>query len=90
LVIDLLFRKLHRHQYDDCTNMESIVVASGLDWTVVRPTTLTDGKGGRKLVTSESSREFRWSIARSDVARFLIEAIGDRTTIGKRLQLGNA
>jgi len=90
LVIDLLFKKLNRHQYDDCTKMESIVAESGLDWTIVRPTMLSDGKGGRKLVTSERSREACWSIARTDVARFLVDTIADRLTIHKRLQLGNA
>jgi nucleoside-diphosphate-sugar epimerase len=54
---------------------------SGLDWTIVRPGSLTDSPGtGRVTVTTDMS--VRGDVPREDVARVLAAALGDPGTIG--------
>ena len=58
------------------------VADSGLDWTIVRPGSLTDDRGtGRVLVTEDMS--VRGGVPREDVARVLAAVIGEPGTIGK-------
>lgn len=69
--------------YADKSVQEKIVQRSGLDWTIVRPTILTNGpaKGKYKvLVDPESWRN--GFISRADVAEFLVE----RALDGKNLR----
>jgi uncharacterized protein YbjT (DUF2867 family) len=55
---------------------------SGLDWTIVRPGSLTDAPGtGRVQVTEDMSA--RGDIPREDVARVLAASLGNDGTIGK-------
>jgi uncharacterized protein YbjT (DUF2867 family) len=55
---------------------------SGLDWTIVRPGSLTDAPGtGRVHVTEDMSA--RGDIPREDVARVLAASLGNDGTIGK-------
>jgi uncharacterized protein YbjT (DUF2867 family) len=58
------------------------VADSGLDWTIVRPGSLTDG-AGTGLVTVTTDMGARGPVPRRDVARVLAAALGDPTTIGK-------
>jgi uncharacterized protein YbjT (DUF2867 family) len=58
------------------------VADSELDWTIVRPGSLTDGPGtGQVTVTTDMS--VRGHVAREDVARVLAASLGDPGTIGK-------
>jgi uncharacterized protein YbjT (DUF2867 family) len=58
------------------------LVESGLDWTIVRPGSLTDAPGtGRVLVTTDMS--VRGDVPREDVARVLAAVLGNPATIGK-------
>jgi uncharacterized protein YbjT (DUF2867 family) len=57
------------------------VAASGLDWTIVRPGSLTDDPGtGRLDVSTELGR--RGPVPRDDVALVLLETLLARSTIG--------
>jgi putative NADH-flavin reductase len=66
---------LEEHERQEKTLMES-----GLDWTIARPTGLTnDAKtAGYKIGSSGRGR-----ISRADVADFILKALGDSTYIGK-------
>jgi uncharacterized protein YbjT (DUF2867 family) len=55
---------------------------SGLDWTIVRPGSLTDDPG-TGLVTLTEDMSVRGSVPREDVARVLAATLGHDGTIGK-------
>jgi uncharacterized protein YbjT (DUF2867 family) len=61
---------------------DEAVAASGLDWTIVRPGSLTDDPG-TGLVTVTTDMSTRGEVPREDVARVLAAALGDPSTIGK-------
>jgi uncharacterized protein YbjT (DUF2867 family) len=58
------------------------VAESGLDWTIVRPGSLTDDPG-TGLVTATDDQSARGAVPREDVARVLAAVLGDPSTIGK-------
>ena len=63
---------------DDKTVMEDELRASGLDWVIVRPTLLTSGK--RQGVRAAADGSIRsGSIARADVADFVLAQLGSDT-----------
>lgn len=66
---------------------EAAVRASGLEWTIVRPTGLTSGAPSGRWRTAETRGDarLRGSIARRDLAAFLLEILADRSTIGRAI-----
>ena len=62
------------------------IAASGLDWTILEPGTLTEGKLTGKVTASLEALPEK-SISRADVAAVAIAALGEKKTIGKALQL---
>lgn len=89
LVIGLLFRRGAPHAYADVNAMEDRVRASGLDWTLVRPTTLTDGpRTGRAVPATDSRRGVRVAVSRADVAAFLLDQLDDPTYSRAVVELG--
>jgi putative NADH-flavin reductase len=68
--------------YDDKSVQESLIVESGLDWTVARPGVLTDGaRTGRYKVLAETAQWRNGIISRADVADFLVRQIEDKTYV---------
>ena len=71
----------------DCRELEQVVTGSGLDWTIVRATRLTNGP-----LTNRSHAEInrlpggRGSVTRPDVANFMLETVEQnahgRTVVG--------
>ncbi|HKT59735.1 MAG TPA: SDR family oxidoreductase [Gemmatimonadales bacterium] len=84
LLSRLFARLLLRDLYADKKAGEEVLRRSALDWTIVYPTTLTNGPGtgryrvGERLVLSGLPR-----ISRADLAAFLLTQIEDRRYIGK-------
>ena len=65
--------------YADKGIQEDIVKRSGLDWTIVRPTILTNGpEQGNFQVLSAPESWRNGLISRADVAKFLVERALDR------------
>lgn len=71
----LTLQWLLRHKYDDMARMEGVIKQSGLQWTIVRPTRLTNGPltqvyraDASGLVSQGTS-----SISRPDVADFCLQ-----------------
>jgi nucleoside-diphosphate-sugar epimerase len=58
------------------------VAESELDWTIVRPGSLTDEPGTGR-VTLSTDMSLRGAVPRQDVARVLAASLGDPNTIGK-------
>lgn len=59
---------------------------SGLDYTIVEPGELTDGKGTGKVTISEAAID-EGSIDRADVAAVIVELLATKKSIGKAFQL---
>ena len=90
LMARLVFRTLLRGIYADKFVGDQLIRSSGLDWTIVQPSQMTDGpltrmyRSGERLTMSGVPR-----ISRADVAHFLLTAAGDRAAIGKTLLVSN-
>jgi len=69
--------------YADKTRQEALIRESGLDWTLVRPTILTNGRmTGRYRVLVDPSEWRSGMISRADVGHYLVRTLGDPATIG--------
>lgn len=69
-----------KHIFVDKVAQEQIIRASELQWTIVRPAALTNGKArGHYRTASEQEHEFRGKrIARADVADFMLLQLQDK------------
>jgi putative NADH-flavin reductase len=75
IVVDILLR----YAIADHERQESVVRASGLDWTIVRPGQLTDGPrtGVYQHGFPEGFRGIKTRISRTDVAEFMLKQVSD-------------
>jgi putative NADH-flavin reductase len=74
----------------DATEMESFFQKSGLDWTMVRPPRLTNGRRrGRYRVREGHLPGFGFTISRADVAAFMIKTVEIRGFIQKVVGISN-
>ncbi len=84
----VMFPLLLKRVYDDKDVAEQIVRASGLEWTIVRPATLTNGPAtGRYQVLIEPDSWRAGTVSRADVADFLAKQVGDAAFLGKTPEL---
>jgi len=79
---------LLRGAYADKVLQEQAVRESGLDYTIVRPTHLTMAAGTGRYTARVGPGPVPSSIARADVARFILDALGTREYVGKTVSLG--
>lgn len=76
--------------YADHERQEKLLRQSDLDWTVVRPSGLTNSKKDRKIRESYSNKPRpSLMISRKSVAQFMIEAIERRDLSGKSPVISN-
>jgi uncharacterized protein YbjT (DUF2867 family) len=65
--------------YDDKDVMEQMIRASGLDWTIVRPGLLKDGKATGRARALTDPKDWRAGpVTRADVAAFLVREAFER------------
>jgi uncharacterized protein YbjT (DUF2867 family) len=77
---NLFFPLLLRNVYADKDRQEAIVKDSGLDWVLVRPSILNNKPGGRPVrALTDLSAFHGGSIARADVAKFVVDQVGGDT-----------
>lgn len=71
----------------DHEEQEAAVMASGLDWTIVRPSGLTDkpATGSWKALETSEPGTLRGTIPRADLAACMLEVLEDDATIGSAL-----
>jgi putative NADH-flavin reductase len=87
---NLVGRLFFPNMVADASEMESFFQKSGLDWTLVRPPRLTDGRRrGRFRVREGHLPGFGFMISRADVAAFMIKAAENRTFIQKVVGISN-
>lgn len=75
----------------DHDEQESAVAASGLDWTVVRPTPLTTkpAAGTWKALQVGETGTLGGSIPRADLAAYILDAVSDDWLVGKAVGVSN-
>ncbi len=84
-----VLQKILRNMYADLRKMEVIVEDSSLDWTLVRPPRLTDkAVTGRYRVSIGQPLSGGYSIARADVAHFMLTGIAEQSLFQKRVEIG--
>jgi uncharacterized protein YbjT (DUF2867 family) len=77
-VVKTILPRIFARPFADVREMERVVRASTLDWTLVRPTRLVDGPGrGEYRIRDRYPAPGLTKIARADVAQFMIGALTD-------------
>lgn len=84
-------RTFLRYVARDSAEMERVVRASGLDWTIVRPPRLTDGALTRAYGAADGRMPpaARSSISRADVADFLLDELERPAHVGQIVGLAS-
>jgi putative NADH-flavin reductase len=81
---------LLKTDYADKTRQEQILKQSEVEWTIVRPGFLTDDEAGLNYrVISNLNGVVAGSIARADVAHFMLAALEQGSHIGSTVLLSN-
>jgi len=75
-LVKIILPRIFAKPFADVREMERVVRASALDWTLVRPTRLVNAPGtGRYRVSDRYPPPGLTKIARADVAQFMIGAL---------------
>ncbi|MCU1451157.1 MAG: NADH-flavin reductase [Acidimicrobiales bacterium] len=78
-VLKPIGRRFLKHVFADFVEMEKVVRASGLDWTIVRPPRLTDKPfTGRYRTRRDLNMPRNLSVSRGDLAHLILAACADR------------
>ncbi len=87
----IMFGALLRPVFKDHELQETIVAASGLDWTIVRPGSFTDepAKGGYKEDFAPTERRLSLKIPRADIAAFLSRQLTEAKYFGRAVAISN-
>ena len=83
------FATLLKSSRDDHETQEAAIKESGLDWTIVRPSGLTDTPRTNAYDVGENILAKTSKIARSDVADLILKELGQNTLIGKAVTITN-
>ena len=90
IVAKPILRRLLRHTWADMRRMEDVVRASDLDWTILRPPMLTDGKRTGAYRTA-LDRNVRGGIrvSRADVADAILRCLADPALVHATVSIAN-
>jgi putative NADH-flavin reductase len=89
LLSKLVIRVLLKDIYPDKLIGENLVRNSDLEWTIVQPAGLTNGRLTRRYRAAEHLRHrMVATISRADLAHFLLSQLDDRTYVRRIAQLG--
>lgn len=87
----ILQRTFLRNVAKDSLEMEHVIVASGVAWTIVRPPRLTSGAlTGSYNVADARLPPGRGSISRADVARFMLDELAERAHVHRIVGMAGA
>ena len=79
----IMFGLILRKVFKDHEVQENLVRASGLDWTIVRPSAFTDDPLGYREDIQPGERKLTLKIARAEVAEFLSRQVADRLYLNR-------
>lgn len=85
--------QVFRGTYSKLAIMEREVSASGLDWTIVRPTRLMEGIGSGRIRLGRNGRDFTsgpFSVQRADLAMELLDSVESADDIGTAIAVTGA
>jgi uncharacterized protein YbjT (DUF2867 family) len=69
-----------KKRFEDRIRQEEVVIGSGLDYTIVRPTRLEDGpRTGEYSAGPDTRTKISSRVNRADVAEFILRQLGDST-----------
>ncbi|MBN2045364.1 MAG: SDR family oxidoreductase [Anaerolineales bacterium] len=85
----LFFATVLKSARDDHENQETAVKQSGLDWTIIRPSGLTDMPRTGVYQVGEKIRAGSSQIARADVADLILKELVGNALIGKAVTITN-
>lgn len=86
----VMFGTLLRAAYADHVRQERVVEASGLDWTIVRPSAFADHSPGPiRHGFGGSETGLRLKIGRADVAAFLLAQVEDGTYLRRAVSVSS-
>ncbi len=88
VLVKPLLRCFLRTGFADFARTDEEVRASGLDWTIMRPPRLTDGRRRAYRTAVDLNVRGGVTIARADLAHAVLEAIDDPATVGHCVSLG--
>jgi len=84
ILVAVMRRTLLRHVAQDATEMERVIAASNLDWTIVRPPRLTNGPlSGRYQSADGYLPGGGLIISRADVAHFILNTVEANSHLGQ-------
>jgi putative NADH-flavin reductase len=89
IVNKLFFATLLRNTRQDHEKQEVFVKESDLDWTIIRPSGLTDDPLTESYAIGENIRTKTSRIARADVAHAIIKELHDNTFIHRAVTITN-
>jgi putative NADH-flavin reductase len=90
LLARIFFRLALRHIYADKAIADDFIRRSSLDWTIVRPTMLTNGpRTGSYRAGEHLELHGMPKISRADVADFIVKELSDRQWIRKTVAISS-
>ncbi|MFD2768089.1 NAD(P)-dependent oxidoreductase [Micromonospora eburnea] len=87
-VVKPMLRRYLREGFADFARTEQAVRDSDLDWTIMRPPRLTDGKHRPYRTAIDRNVRGGITIARVDLAHAILAALNNPTTAGHTISLG--
>ncbi|MCP4140797.1 MAG: SDR family oxidoreductase [Chloroflexi bacterium] len=89
LINKFFYATLLKNTREDHEAQEAAVKASGLDWTIIRPSGLTDDPRTGIYDVGEDIPAKTSKIARADVADLILKELEEKALIGKALTITN-
>ncbi len=89
-LLKLFYALLLREQMADKEHQETLIKASGLDWTIVQPVALTDETSTDRWLASRTGGIGKQKISRGDVASFIVAELFEPAYIGATVSLSGA
>lgn len=84
-----LFMKWFQAVIDDKNRMEPMVMKSGLDWTIVRCTTVKERRSTGKVNATLDGKGLKFSISAADMAVFMVSQLTDRRFLKQTPTISN-
>lgn len=83
-----ILQRILKDVYADMALMETKIEVSQLDWTIMRPARLTNKDfSGKYRIAIDSHISWPFSIARADLAAYMLKSIKDQKTYYKKIEI---
>jgi putative NADH-flavin reductase len=88
----IVFPLFTRHRYADKDRQEALIRESGLDWVIVRPAPFNNKPASTplRLLTHVDADTRLTRISRDEVAKFVLDQLGETSFLGKAVFIGHS